>query len=133
MGLPAFIPLLKNLFKGFFTTWHCYSPLEQEVRFCWTQLPQLGIIHSCRVDNWIIIPKTNVHVGVFKLNCLVNVKINPIMNVDVFWDIPRRSTIEICGRSESLPECTESRLRTTAVTYFLGNNSLQITRNSLTL
>ena len=53
------------------------------------------------------------------------------MNVDVFWDIPRCSMIEICGRSESLPECTVSRPRTTAVTSFRGNNSLQITRNSL--
>ena len=52
------------------------------------------------------------------------------MSVGVFWDITSCSMIEICGRSESLPECTASRPRATAVTTFRGN-SLQITRNSL--
>ena len=117
------LPLVENLFKGYFTTWHCYKPLEQEVRFCWTQLPQLDVIHSCTVRKSIITPKTNVRVGVFTVNCSVNVKVNPIMNVDVFWDITRCSMIEICGRSESLTECTASRPRTTAVTSFRGNNS----------
>ena len=125
------LPQVENLFKGSFTIWYCYKHLEQEVRFCWTKLPQLGIIHSCRVHKSIIIHKPNVHVGVFKVNCLVNVKINPVMNVDVFWGFTRCSMVEICGRSESLPECTALRPRTTSVTSFRGNNSVQIARNSL--
>jgi hypothetical protein len=125
------LPLVENLFKGSFTTWHCYKPLEQEVWFCWTQLPQLDVIHSCSAHKSIIISKTNVRVGVFKVICAVNVKINPIMNVDVFWDITRCNMIEIYGRSESLAKCTASRPRTTALTSFRGNNSWQITRNSL--
>lgn len=93
-------------------------------------MPQLGIIHNCMVHKSVFIPNTNAHVCVFRVNCLVNVKINPVMNVDVFWDMTRCNRVEIRGRSESLSECTASHPRTTAVT-FRGNNSLPITRNSL--